>query len=301
MSFPLFSSLGSDLTICFETSTSVPHLMKVLTPQELESVKMLFEAFETSFAARLVVHPHVVPLKLIRTNIIVMPLFPSTAEHLHNFNDTTALKFLKQVGDALAAFHTKGLAHNDLKPSNIFINAEGHFILGDIGSTAKFGQVTPSTQVFIPKDLRGSLRKASAQKDFWMLSMCLYDRTAPHEDLRLGSAHDPTSAQVLEALRSRSTTKDLLSTLLSLLNVPLPKPAVSASASAPSESVVVYSPFRHFKKSIYQEVEPTLLSFNEASSAAATATSSPAVASTTTTTAAATTSSTSLLTDSKSV
>ncbi|MFC0596620.1 serine/threonine-protein kinase [Thermus composti] len=44
-----------------------------------------------------------------------------------------ALKALRQVGEALVFLHGKGLLHQDVKPSNVFVG-EGGYKLGDLGT-----------------------------------------------------------------------------------------------------------------------------------------------------------------------
>jgi len=44
-----------------------------------------------------------------------------------------ALRLIAECADGLHAIHLKGLLHRDIKPQNIFLDAEGHIKLGDLG------------------------------------------------------------------------------------------------------------------------------------------------------------------------
>lgn len=44
-----------------------------------------------------------------------------------------ALQLVEQVGEALGHLHAHGLVHRDVKPGNIYYDAQGHMVLGDFG------------------------------------------------------------------------------------------------------------------------------------------------------------------------
>lgn len=82
---------------------------------------------------------------------------------------------------ALDYLHSKGYAHCNVKPANIFLDAKGAFLLGDQGSVTKFGSVlAQSTQAsFVPRELlpsEGTPQRSSASLDWWMLAVTLLEK-----------------------------------------------------------------------------------------------------------------------------
>lgn len=65
-----------------------------------------------------------------------------------------ALKYVRQVGDALAYLHAQNCLHFDVKPSNILVNKSGNAVLIDFGVSKHYdlaGSQTSSTPVGISK------------------------------------------------------------------------------------------------------------------------------------------------------
>ena len=118
---------------------------------------------EVRFARELKDHPNIVRVEdcarlkdpegigetiLIRMELLT-PLPVYAQEHVLSTED------VRQMGSdlcqALAACHEKHLIHRDIKPENIFVDAEGHFKLGDFGIARRLDAATTYlTQVGTP-------------------------------------------------------------------------------------------------------------------------------------------------------
>ena len=95
-----------------------------------------------------------------------------------------AAQILWQTADALAAAHTAGIVHRDVKPSNILLNAEGQAKLTDFGiaraeadaSLTQTGLVTGSPAYLSPEVASG--QSATAAADVWSLGATLFHALA---------------------------------------------------------------------------------------------------------------------------
>lgn len=66
------------------------------------------------------------------------------ADPAHKVNTKTALKWMRQLCDALSYVHTKGIIHCDLKPANILVDEDDHIRVVDFGHSRVFTETIGS-------------------------------------------------------------------------------------------------------------------------------------------------------------
>lgn len=121
-----------------------------------------------------------------------------------------ASKLLTQMLSALHFLHMSGLAHMDVKPSNILVDSFGEFWLGDFGSVRRIGTTSiNTTPSFLPREMRQPLIEpylVRQQHDDWMLGMTVADMLAARPEDGVGTgATDPSSDHVLRVLADLNT------------------------------------------------------------------------------------------------
>ncbi len=176
---------GHKLLICFKKT--VPHLLKHVTEREKNKLADQKEHLQ---------HPNIIQFEFVGTDYIIMPLQPTTLEHLARLLPGCELKLWESIAPALNFLHNHRLAHMDVKPSNILISGGGSFILGDLGSVAEFGHRTDSTDPYIPKDMQREHKYlADPAIDWWMLAMTFAEKVI---ELRIASASSAPRRQTLK-------------------------------------------------------------------------------------------------------
>lgn len=118
-------------------------------------------------------YPSVIPFELLDNGrFMVMPRLVSDLQELKPLTSERQYGLWADMSSALHYLHSKGVAHMDVKPSNIGLDGEGKFVLIDIGNAAPLGQVTDVTDAFVPSDfdIRHGGMKANALVDVWLLA-----------------------------------------------------------------------------------------------------------------------------------
>lgn len=99
------------------------------------------------------------------------------------YAEKTVLGYLRQILDGLAAIHSAGLLHLDIKPSNIMVNVRGCIKLIDLGASKEYtegGGATVYTGVAMtnryapPEQVDGTFSKLGPWTDFYALGATLY-------------------------------------------------------------------------------------------------------------------------------
>lgn len=95
--------------------------------------------------------------------------------------EAEALKYIKQIGQALTIVHEQGLLHRDIKPQNIMLRNDGSAVLIDFGIAREFIQDKTAlhtqfhTPGFAPPEQRDFLQtKRGAYTDIYALAATLY-------------------------------------------------------------------------------------------------------------------------------
>lgn len=99
------------------------------------------------------------------------------------YAEKTVLGYLKQILDGLAAIHSAGLLHLDIKPANIMVTARGHMKLIDLGASKDYMRGVGATvltgmartdRYAPPEQIDGSYDKLGPWTDFYALGATIY-------------------------------------------------------------------------------------------------------------------------------
>ena len=117
--------------------------VKVLKDEFLDNEELVRRFKNESKAISILSHPNIVKVYDVsvtdKLQYIVMEYVDGITlkEYLKQRGGALTWKetvhFATQILSALQHAHSKGIIHRDVKPSNIYLNAQGHFLLGDLG------------------------------------------------------------------------------------------------------------------------------------------------------------------------
>lgn len=116
------------------------------------------------------------------------------------------LQTVRQMGDALAAIHAKGIVHGDVKPANIMRDENQNLTLMDFGAGSEVamlqdvGSTTGTPLLMAPEVLNG--RPANTTADMYALGATLF---------KLASGRYPVEGDTLAAIRQAHRQGDLAS------------------------------------------------------------------------------------------
>lgn len=124
---------------------------------------------------------------------LVMPFCPGSAVNLvGNVDEQTLWRFIRDVASGLAYLHSKNIIHHDIKPDNVLIDEQGHFVITDFGISTKMRSTlrrNSAREMNTNNPLGGSLSymgpemfssQAESVKatDIWALGATLYEIAA---------------------------------------------------------------------------------------------------------------------------
>ncbi|WP_114312565.1 serine/threonine-protein kinase [Thermus caldifontis] len=109
-----------------------------------------------------------------------------------------ATKALLQVGEALLFLHQKGLVHQDVKPSNVFVG-EGVYKLGDLGTVRPLEEASPeyagSPHYLAPELFLGA--RPSPKSDAYSFGVMAYELLVGKRPFRGESLEELRNAHLL--------------------------------------------------------------------------------------------------------
>jgi hypothetical protein len=159
--------------------------LKLLTAVRPDAAELAAFRREAQLIARLE-HPHILPVydfgEVDGIPYLVMRYLEggSLAHRLHEgaVPPATAVRWLRQVADALDFAHREGFVHKDVKPSNVLLDSSGQAYLTDFGIADTLqapGQNVPlgSAAYMAPEQARG--RQVDARADVYALSVLLFE------------------------------------------------------------------------------------------------------------------------------
>ena len=182
---------GGSLVRCFRERDEF--VLKPLDARENARALALHEAMAAARApipglATFELHPRGSKL------FMLMPRYGASLEHLPALSSEGTHVLWQSIVGALRGLHALGFAHMDVKPANICVAGAQGFVLVDLGSVARFDEVTATTAPYVAADFPGAMRRSSARADWWQLAMTLAEKACGEHCLDVGVREPPAMA-----------------------------------------------------------------------------------------------------------
>jgi TolB-like protein len=201
-----------------------PVAIKVLTPELGAAIGAERFLREIEIAAKLT-HPHILPLhdsgETAGLLYYVMPFVEGESLRARLDREKQlpledALTITREVGDALAYAHSRGVLHRDVKPENILFEA-GHAVIADFGiarAVSAAGDKITATGVVLgtpsymsPEQIAGD-PSIDARTDVYSLGCLLYEMLAGEPPFGGRSAQAIFARRMTEPVPSVRTTRE---------------------------------------------------------------------------------------------
>jgi serine/threonine protein kinase len=194
---------------------SARYAIKVLDDQVDRPLALSFFRREAEIGRR-VQHPHLVTVLASQLSerpcYLVMPhlLGRTVAERLRDgehFALPHALWIARQVAEALAAMHTCGYMHGDVKPGNILVSPQGHATLIDLGFARELAETGGAldrpilgTINYLAPELLTSTLRADARSDLYSLGATLFEMLSGQPPIQAVSLEELAEKQRRETV-----------------------------------------------------------------------------------------------------
>ncbi len=167
------------------------YAVKTLRPERQNDPRAIALLLHEALVGRTVSHVHLVPILRARVSrsprYLVMPWLEGSTlravmDRQEPIDVPAALWIARQTAEALDALHAAGWRHGDIKPSNIFLSAEGHVTLIDLGFARRRDEagsavdrlVVGTCSYLAPETITSTLR-ADIRSDIYSLGVVLYE------------------------------------------------------------------------------------------------------------------------------
>ena len=192
------------------------YAVKVLDEQHHENRRAVAMFQREALLGRTVVHPHLISILASHVSeppyYVVMPWIEGKTlqrelDKKTSFELPAALWVVRQAAEALGALAAAGWRHGDVKPSNLFLSADGHVTLLDLGLARRDGEtdsivdrcVTGTYQYIAPESMTSTLA-GDIRSDIYSLGVVLFEMLSGRRPLTGDSP-----AEIIESHQSGRT------------------------------------------------------------------------------------------------